>query len=676
MATATHVQLTSSPSLTIRIEGNNAQTTAVDMNEAIRLAALCRTSLNILANDLSILDTSHPYTAGEILQLPLAQHRAPDELYSLPARKSSRHQLAQATAALLDPSHEGSLTAIIRYDADRVRLRGWAALQRKYDLLVATRRNGNTTMGMAGGSQPGVAAPVWSSRIIAQGRWDPSKRPISLAGVPAIPMPVKVAQEMELAPFLGHLGRGGTHELDAGSEGFELDGGRGEPYYGVKAAEFQKGVVYEDGRMDLCKMVVGPDHIWRLMDSLRSNTFVRHFLLGNNIIGPTGALAIASFITDLPDQMDTWYLAGNCIDGPSFKILVDALVKSPAVTNIWLKRNPLGPSAAHDVFRLITETENLRTLDLDQTELGDQGIAELFLKLAAYRGPEGTRLPLRHIYMSGCGISTKAVTAIGEFLQSPHCGITSCYMESNPLGNEGAQTLASALPKAPYLTRLLLQSVGVSTKGAIALCEALSGHPSLRALDLGQAYATEDLGQAYNYIEDGALPAIWRLLRETPRLEYFNLAHCPIEPRNLRELSVAVQRSPSLLYYQAISILPDPENGGFTFTPSRDQVLRDPGTRSVAQIQTDNAVRERLERNVRVKYGEDMTYTRFLAEERRWLTSDKLDVRKIDSVYRNRDAGLARRRLAKLVKNWNEDDDTLERVKNAVVGPTCSLRRR
>lgn len=62
--------------------------------------------------------------------------------------------------------------------------------------------------------------------------------------------------------------------------------------------------------------------------------------------------------------METWYLAGNCIDTASFSILVDSMVKSPAITNVWLKRNPLGSAAADDVFRLITQTPNLRTLDL------------------------------------------------------------------------------------------------------------------------------------------------------------------------------------------------------------------------------------------------------------------------------------------------------------------------
>lgn len=676
MSTATQIQLSAEPSIAIR-GGGGISTDTVNMDEAIHLANLCRNALNTLNADLPMIKHSHPYTADEILDLPLTKYRIDDALHDLPSRKSLRNPLAVVIASLLHPAHQDSLTPIIRYEADRVRLRGWAALQRKYDLLQVTKRNGHSTLGMTGGAAPGVQAPVWAARITAQGPWNPTKQPISLDGVEAIPMPVQVAHEEDLAPFLGHLQKGGNHELKGDEQGSELDGGRGEPYYGVKGAEFRKGVVYEDGRMDLCKMVVGPDHIGKLMDSLRSNEFVRHFLLGNNIIGPVGAREVANFINELPDRMETWYLAGNCIDGSGFKLLVDAMVKSDAITNIWLKRNPLGPEAAEDVFRLITGVKNLRTLDLDQTQLGNRGVADLFNRLAAHTMAKGTKLPLEHIYLNGDGISTEAAQAISAFLVSPHCGLNSIYASSNPLGDAGAEALAAALPKAPFLTRLSLQSVGVSTKGAIALCEAATGHPNLTALDLGQAYATQDLGQAYNYIDDAAVPAIANLVRANSPLAYFNLGHCAITPSATIELSVAVCQSPSLVYYTATSIVPDPKAKPATFTPSRDLRLADPTLRTKTQIEADRAIRDHLEANIKARYGENMTYNHFLEEEKRWLVNDRTDVRKIDSVYRNRDAGLARRRLMTLVKDWEEGDDTLERVMKAHGGaPSCSLRRR
>lgn len=209
--------------------------------------------------------------------------------------------------------------------------------------------------------------------VSRQGPWDEANDPLPLSGAASLPMPVEQSDKESLAPFFAHLAADGTHEPTSAS----LNGNTGipgvEPYYNTELMEFEKGVIYADGRVDLCKMATGPRNIRDLMDSLKSNTLSKHFLLGNNIIGPTGAKAIARFIDEYPDRFETWYLAGNCIDTPGLMVLVDSMVKSSTITNVWLKRNPLGVDAVKDVFRLITETRNLRTLDLDQTELGDTG---------------------------------------------------------------------------------------------------------------------------------------------------------------------------------------------------------------------------------------------------------------------------------------------------------------
>jgi Ran GTPase-activating protein (RanGAP) involved in mRNA processing and transport len=188
--------------------------------------------------------------------------------------------------------------------------------------------------------------------------------------------------------------------------------------------------------------------------------------------------------------METWYLAGNCIDSASFSVLVDGLVKSTSVTNVWLKRNPLGPSSAKDLFRLITEATHLQTLDLDQTELGDAGVAELFEKLAQH----DKQVPLRNIYLNAVGIGEKSAGAIGKFLSSPHCLLESIYAANNPMGSAGAAALAEGLKQNKSISRLGLTSIGVSDDGVIALCQALKGHSKLTMFDIGQSYATEDLG--------------------------------------------------------------------------------------------------------------------------------------------------------------------------------------
>ncbi len=81
------------------------------------------------------------------------------------------------------------------------------------------------------------------------------------------------------------------------------------------------------------------------MANLEHNAFVRHFLLGNNMIGPIGAREISDFVQKRPNNIETWYLAGNCIDLTGLQRLVPAWITSTTITNIWLKRNPLGPNA-------------------------------------------------------------------------------------------------------------------------------------------------------------------------------------------------------------------------------------------------------------------------------------------------------------------------------------------
>jgi hypothetical protein len=452
-------------------------------------------------------------------------------------------------------------------------------------------------------------------------------------------MPVEQSDKESLAPFFAHLRNGGTYEKDTTSS----RGATGvEPYYNTELIEFEKGVLYSDGRVDLCKMVTGPRNIGDLMESLETNTFSKHFLLGNNIIGPTGATAIAAFIEKYPERFETWYLAGNCIDGPSFSLLVDSMVKSPAITNVWLKRNPLGPAAGKDVFRLITQTLNLQTLDLDQTELGDGGVAELFILLANHT-PEHP-LRLKNIYLNASGIGMKACKQIALYLQSPHCTIESLYMSNNPVG-DAANILADGLAKNKSLLRLSIQSCGLKDKGVIAIASALKENTLITALDIGQAYATEDLGMRFNWITDASAPALVELVAST-KLQYLNISYTPMTQSTLNSILAAITDSKSLLWFFAKPFV----TGGTDYASVK-------AGQEYARL--SKLVRERLHENVNEKFG--LEYQEFENEHKRFLISPK-DVRLIDSVYRNRDAGAARRGLKKLDKWWGEGDETLSKV--------------
>lgn len=108
-----------------------------------------------------------------------------------------------------------------------------------------------------------------------------------------------------------------------------------------------------DLRMLTSDRVLGPPNIANLMKNLEKNSFIRHFLLGNNVIGPFGARVIADFVNGRRHIIETWYLAGNCINFTGIECLVTAWKKSSVITSIWLKRNPLGPKAGVVLGQLV-----------------------------------------------------------------------------------------------------------------------------------------------------------------------------------------------------------------------------------------------------------------------------------------------------------------------------------
>lgn len=337
------------------------------------------------------------------------------------------------------------------------------------------------------GDQP-RERPRWEKRILAQGPWDQATQPLSITGAPSLPMPVEISDKASLEPFFAHLRGDGDHSPTPIARSDK------EPSHNVEILEFQKGVLYSDGRLDLCKMATGPRSIRDLMAALRTNTFVRHFLLGNNVIGPVGAKEIAAYITYRPDQIETWYLAGNCIDTDSCSLLVEAMIKSRVITNVWLKRNPLLPGSVPALYRLLIQSSKLRTLDLDQTELGDAGVAQLFSLLADHNRP----IALRHMYMNATGISAAACTQISNYLEAPSCRLKSLYMSNNPIGDP-VSLLAPGVQACRTLQRVSLQSCGLKSVAANELISACISHPTIRMLDVGQAYATEDLGMRFNW---------------------------------------------------------------------------------------------------------------------------------------------------------------------------------
>lgn len=320
------------------------------------------------------------------------------------------------------------------------------------------------------------------------------KDEISDAIVNPVPMPVEIAPRDYLTPFFTHLRRN-------------------EPWTGDK--EFFRGALFEDGRMDLCKQVVGPTHIEELCASVSGNSHIKHFLLGNNIAfdrHPERAKAMAELMRDNSLQIETWYLAGNCINPEAILVLCEALMGNTVAKALWLKRNPIGPRGAVALSGLLSTNQTLSILDLDNCGLLDEGIRVL----SQARGCK-----LKHLYIDANGITPVGARYLAEFITAHRDTLKGLYASINRLGDEGAKSITDAFRGSTSLKRLSLGSNRITDASADAIVDCALSCPKLVLLDVGCYKSTFDMGEKPNFFVS---PEPWlRLIANCPRLQHLDL---------------------------------------------------------------------------------------------------------------------------------------------------------
>ncbi|KAF9435055.1 hypothetical protein BGZ76_006980 [Entomortierella beljakovae] len=450
--------------------------------------------------------------------------------------------------------------------------------------------------------------------------------PLDLKGPTAIPMPVTIGNTDDFEPIFSFLSKD-----IAFAEAVDTQGAHGhELLWKVPTLEFKRGIVYEDGRLDLCKKVVGPTHIGDLMESLVPNHQIHHFLLGNNAISTTGAKRIAEFIHRHPDRMETWYLAGCHITLHGLSLLVPEMITSSTITNLWFKRNPLGPNSSSLLAVLVRQTKNLCTLDLETTELGDEGTRRFI------DGICGHTTSLRHLYLNANGIGQSACASFAKYLADPHCALESLFLSTNPIGDAGMQLLAPGLAKSKTLKRFMCASSGLTSKGVQYLATALSNedHP-LITLDLGASQTTKAHAQKFNYFDDTCLDSLKTLIM-LPHLRWLNIGRTALTADGLQEIRSTAGCS-ELVFLDIHRVV------------STDENTRIPVARTCSL-----EVRNQMVKNQAKYYPHIKSYDEFLGSEDFRFLRNTSDVRKIDSMYRTRDQRLG----IPVDQFWEEGDPT------------------
>ncbi|CAF2933974.1 unnamed protein product [Rotaria sp. Silwood2] len=303
---------------------------------------------------------------------------------------------------------------------------------------------------------------------------------------------------------------------------------------------FSRGTIMSSGRLDLCKQVVGPQGIQPLLNAMKNSSVINRLLLGNNIVGLSGAQAISHYIRfNIDSNIDTWYIAGNHFDSECISLICDALATDTKVKALWLKRNPILVNGVVHIARMLTTNNFLQTLDLLNTGLLDEGCEILF---NAFKSNHS----LKHLYIDTNGLTVKSGQSIRLHFEQNDNHLETLYISCNALGDEGTCEIAAGLKHDKRLKRLGLASNCIGADGARALVDALINHVSLEQLNLGFMKATILLGGLDNVIGNGGAAEISRLIRLNQHIRSIDLTFNGISQRGLILLRDALKENRTL----------------------------------------------------------------------------------------------------------------------------------
>ena len=350
------------------------------------------------------------------------------------------------------------------------------------------------------------------------------------------PMPVDIAPLVDLVPFFNHI-----------KKNIECTPDNNKDYI-----QFTRGVYYNDGRIDMCKQVVGEPWIAFLTESIKNNPFVEHFLLGNNIVDYTGAKAIADFIKDQVNNkchIKTWYIAGNRIDTKGIQLIAEALETDVFAEALWLKRNPLMSEGMNYIGNMLKINKSLQILDLHNVAILDDGCKALFDGLKQNR-------TLDILYLGANGITPKGCVHCAEYydyiVANNVKGVRSLFIDMNRLDDDGAILLVNSIGKYKDMERLALSSNRIGDVGAKVIFETFVNHPSLFMLDLGFYKSTSDMQELPNNIGDNSIPYITNFIKNNKKISVFSISNNNISVAGITMIAENLQENENIImfYYE------------------------------------------------------------------------------------------------------------------------------
>ena len=308
--------------------------------------------------------------------------------------------------------------------------------------------------------------------------------------------------------------------------------------------QFAKGTITTDGRLDLCKQVVGPLGIGPVLNAMNKASSVKRLLLGNNIVGNSGAEAIGREMK--VSKLECWYIAGNEFTSEGIVHIASALKNNQYCTSLWLKRNPLGPLSMNPIADMLLVNQKIQVLDLVNCGILDSGLETL---LEGLTGRVYRNRTLRVLWLDTNAITYKSANIIADYL-SNECELIDLSLSCNRLCDSGVEIIAKALSMNNTLQRVSLASNRIGPTGAKYLSDALKFHSSINYLNLGYTRSTDAVHELGNFIGDEGAFHMAELLKNNSTIRHLDLLHNSISQTGVNHIISALETNTTLVKLQ------------------------------------------------------------------------------------------------------------------------------
>ncbi|XP_072131033.1 NACHT, LRR and PYD domains-containing protein 3-like [Mobula birostris] len=284
----------------------------------------------------------------------------------------------------------------------------------------------------------------------------------------------------------------------------------------------------------------------------------QELILGGNDLGDSGVKQVSAALRNPECKIQQLRLNNVGLTDSGAEDLVSALSTNPSLMELNLSGNKLGDSGVNLVSAALTNPEcKMQKLRLDNVGLTDSGAEDLASALS-------TNPSLTELNLSGNKLGDSGVKLVSAALRCPDCRLQKLELSGVGLTDSGAEDLASALSTNPSLTelnlsgnklgdsgvklvsaalrcpeckieKLELDNVSLTDSGAKDLVSALSTNPSLTVLHLSE-----------NWLRDGSVPALRRLILTLPRMERIVLWGNQFSGKGMKELRSLQEPKPGL----------------------------------------------------------------------------------------------------------------------------------